>query len=72
MEGIGKPHTNKYKEITNDELWRVLYAYTSSGLGLSSAWFLLDRVYIGFEYCMITFHSVLNQRSYVDIRCYRE
>jgi hypothetical protein len=23
MEGIGKPHTNKYKEITNNELWRV-------------------------------------------------
>jgi hypothetical protein len=35
MLGGEKPHSGKDKEIMNDELWRQLYAYIASCLGLS-------------------------------------
>jgi hypothetical protein len=34
MEFRGKPHTDKYKGVTNDSNCRQLYAYVTSGLGL--------------------------------------
>lgn len=54
MESTEKPQTDKYKEIKNDELWRQMYAYITSGLGqkISSVWFVMYMV-MSFHWIMI-------------------
>jgi hypothetical protein len=45
MEGIEKPHTDKYKEIMNDWNYDASCTLTSFPVWDLSAWFLLYRVY---------------------------
>jgi hypothetical protein len=47
MEGIDKPHTGKYKEITNDSIMTPtvrLYHFRYGTLKISSTWFFLCSV----------------------------